>query len=76
LNLGIWFSLHTLFAQVGEVSAGPLHIPVPVWNTVEWGAVIITLAALFFSFRLKWDMLRTIGVCMVLGLIFKFFVTI
>jgi chromate transporter len=74
LNLGIWFSLHTLFAQVGEVSAGPLHIPVPVWNTVEWGAVFITLAALVFTFRLKWDMLRTIGVCMVLGLIFKFFI--
>lgn len=74
LNLGIWFSLHTLFAQVGEVSAGPLHIPVPVWNTVEWGAVFITLAALFFSFRLKWDMLKTIGCCMVIGLVFKLFI--
>ena len=71
LNLGIWFSLHTLFAQVSEVSAGPLHIPVPVWNTVDWGAVFITLAALLFTFRLKWDMLRTIGVCILLGLIFK-----
>ena len=69
LNLGIRFSLHTLFAQVSEVSAGPLHISVRVWNTVEWGAVFITLAALGFSFRLKWDMLRTIGVCIVLGLI-------
>ncbi len=58
----------------GEVSAGPLHISVRVWNTVEWGAVFITLAALGFSFRLKWDMLRTIGVCIVLGLIFKFFI--
>jgi len=74
LNLGIWFSLHTLFSKVDEVQAGPLHLPLPVWNTVEWGAVFITLAALFFSFRLKWDMLRTIGVCIVLGLIFKFFI--
>jgi chromate transporter len=74
LNLGIWFSLHTLFGKVDEVLAGPLHLPLPVWNTVEWGAVFITLAALFFSFRLKWDMLRTIGVCIVLGLIFKFFI--
>jgi chromate transporter len=74
LNLGIWFSLHTLFGKVDEVQAGPLHLPLPVWNTVEWGAVFITLAALFFSFRLKWDMLRTIGVCIVLGLIFKFFI--
>lgn len=74
LNLGIWFSLHTLFAKVDEVLAGPLHLPLPVWNTVEWGAVFITVAALFFSFRLRWDMLRTIGVCIVLGLIFKFFI--
>lgn len=74
LNLGIWFSLHTLFGKVDEVLAGPLHLPLPVWNTVDWGAVFITVAALFFSFRLKWDMLRTIGVCIVLGLIFKFFI--
>lgn len=74
LNLGIWFSLHTLFGKVDEVLAGPLHLPLPVWNTVDWGAVFITLAALFFSFRLKWGMLRTIGVCIVLGLIFKFFI--
>ena len=74
LNLGIWFSLHTLFGKVDEVLAGPLHLPLPVWNTVDWGALFITVAALFFSFRLKWDMLRTIGVCIVLGLIFKFFI--
>jgi chromate transporter len=74
LNLGIWFSLHTLFGKVDEVLAGPLHLPLPVWNTVDWGAVFITVAALFFSFWLKWDMLRTIGVCIVLGLIFKFFI--
>jgi len=74
LNLGIWFSLHTLFGKVEEVLAGPLHLPLPVWNTVDWGAVFITVAALFFSFWLKWDMLRTIGVCIVLGLIFKFFI--
>lgn len=74
LNLGIWFSLHTLFGKVDEVQAGPLHLPLPVWNTVDWGALFITVAALFFSFRLKWDMLRTIGVCIVLGLIFKFFI--
>ncbi|WP_353484335.1 chromate efflux transporter [Haliscomenobacter sp.] len=74
LNLGIWFSLHTLFGKVDEVLVGPLYLPLPVWNTVDWGAVFITVAALFFSFRLKWDMLRTIGVCIVLGLIFKFFI--
>lgn len=74
LNLGIWFSLHTLFSKVGELNAGPLHIPLPVWSTVEWGAVVITVAALLMIFKWKWDMLRTIGVCMGLGLVFKFFI--
>jgi chromate transporter len=74
LNLGIWFSLQTLFQQVGDVKMGLLHIPLPVWDTVNWGSVIISIGALFFSFRLQWDMLRTIGICILLGLIFKYFI--
>lgn len=73
LNLGIWFSIHTLFAEVGEMNFGSLHIPLPIWVTVDWGAVFITMAALFIYFKLKWDMLKTIGVCIALGLVLKFF---
>lgn len=69
LNLGLWFSLHTLFGTMGELQFGDLHIPLPAWDTVDWGAAFIALAAFFMYFRLKWDMLRTIGICVVLGLI-------
>ena len=69
LNLGIWFSLHTLFKNMGELKYGALHIPSPDWASVDWGAVFITLAALFFYFKLKWDMLKTIGVCAGLGVV-------
>lgn len=72
LNLGIWFSLQTLFGKVGELNVGALHIPLPAWHSLEWGALFITIAALVFTFRLKWDMLRTIGVCVILGLGLKF----
>ncbi|TAK35600.1 MAG: chromate efflux transporter [Saprospiraceae bacterium] len=74
LNLGIWFSLHTLFGKMGELNVAGMHIPLPVCATVDWGAVFIMLAALFIYFKLKWDMLKTIGVCITLGLAFKFFI--
>lgn len=67
LNLGLWFSLHTLFGGVNDVEYGPLSVPMPVWATIDWGALFITLAASFFYFKLKWDMLKTLGLCVVLG---------
>ena len=69
LNLGLWFSLHTLFAQVGKLQMLGMKIPWPVWTSVDWGAVFITLAALFMYFRLGWGMFRTMGVCVVMGLL-------
>ena len=72
LNLGVWFSLHTLFRSVSDKKLGSLHLSLPDLATVDWGAVFITLAALFIYFKLKWDMLKTIGVCVALGVGFKF----
>ncbi len=71
LNLGIWFSLHTLFKKVGELNYGVLHVPLPDWATVDWGAVIITCAALVMYFGIKWDMLKTIGASVALGLVIE-----
>lgn len=71
LNLGIWFSLHTLFRQVDEQNFGAFFLPQLQWGSIDWGALFITLAALVFTFRLRWDMLKTIGVCIGLGLLFK-----
>jgi chromate transporter len=74
LNLGVWFSIHTLFGKVGELRFGALHLPLPEWATMDWGAVLITLVALFVYLKLHWDMLKTIGVCAVLGLLIHFFI--
>jgi chromate transporter len=72
LNLGIWFSLHTLFGEVNDVKWGKFQLPIPHWHTVEWGALFITLIALFLYFNLKWDMLKTIGTCVVVGIAWNF----
>ncbi len=68
LNLGFWFGLHTIFGSVGEWRMGGMRVPMPVWATVDWAALGLAAAALIFHFRLKWEMLRTIGVCAALGL--------
>lgn len=73
LNLGIWFSIHTLFAEVGEVKMGAFHLPSPQWKLLDVGALGITLVALFLYFKLKWDMLKVIGACAILGLLIEYF---
>jgi chromate transporter len=72
LNLGVWFSIHTLFAEVTEVEIGPFHLLHPTWDLIDWGALGITLVAFFLYIKLKWDMLKVIGACAVLGLLVVF----
>lgn len=72
LNLGVWFSIHTLFGRVDAKIIGPIHLPLPVWDTIDWGAACITLAALVFYFKLKWGMMKTIGASALLGIAFHY----
>ena len=44
-NLALWFSLHVLFASVGEVGAGPLVLPVPELASFDAPAFVIALGA-------------------------------
>jgi chromate transporter len=52
LNLAVWFSLHTLFAELDEIRIGVLHLLVPVWGTVDVPSLLIAagafLALLYF----------------------------
>ncbi|RBY95720.1 chromate transporter [Blastococcus sp. TF02-8] len=67
-NLGVYFAVHTLFADSRELDAGPLHLEVPALGSLRPVAVVIALVAAVLLFRLKWSVLRTLGVCAVLGL--------
>ena len=71
LNLGVWFSLQTMFGQVGALKWGPLHLPLPVWNTFDVGSIFITLVAVFLFFKLKWNMLKMLATCALIGLVIK-----
>ncbi len=68
-NLAVYFAAHTLFSDSAGVDWGPLHLDVPDLVTVQPTAVAIGAAAMLMVFTLRWGVLRTLGVCALLGLV-------
>ncbi|MGY1692676.1 chromate efflux transporter [Geodermatophilus sp. SYSU D01105] len=67
-NLGVFFAVHTLFSQTVDVDRGPLHLELPDVGTLRPVPLVIALVAAVLLFRLRWSVLRTLGVCALLGL--------
>ena len=67
-NLAVFFALHTLFSETTRVSAGIVSLELPVLDSISWVAVAIGVVAAGLLFRLRWPVLRTLGVCALLGL--------
>ncbi|HMH64479.1 MAG TPA: chromate transporter, partial [Rhizomicrobium sp.] len=53
LNLAIWFGLHTLFGQVVLVHAFGAILNVPVFASINWPSLAISLAAMVAIFRFR-----------------------
>ena len=49
LNLAIWFGIHVVFREVGEIGA----LPVPVLSSLDPAAALLAAAALIAAFRFK-----------------------
>jgi chromate transporter len=73
-NLAVYFAVHTLFARTSTVSAGPINLDVPVWSSYVAESFVVTAVAMVLVFRLKWSVLRTLGVCALLGLVLSYVV--
>jgi chromate transporter len=67
-NLAVYFAVHTLFSGTVDVDRGPLHLELPEPATVRPVSVAIAVVAAVLLFRLRWSVLRTLGVCALLGL--------
>jgi chromate transporter len=67
-NLAVFFAVHTLFGSTTTATWGPARVEVPDWGTLQPVALVIGLAAAVLLFRLRWPVLRTLGVCAALGL--------
>ncbi len=67
-NLTAWFALHVLFARVGKVSLGPLHLTWPDLASFDWRAVLLAALAFVLAFGAKWGVLRLLALCAAGGL--------
>jgi chromate transporter len=68
-NLALYFALHTLFDDTTQVSRGPFSFAVPQPDSIQWAALAITALGCVLVFRLRWSVLRTLGVCALAGLV-------
>jgi chromate transporter len=68
-NLAVYFTVHTLFGTVSTTRWGPIRLTVPHPDTVRPVQLVVAILAAGMIFRLHWSVLRTLGVCAVLGLV-------
>ena len=75
LNLACWFALHYWFAQVGEISYGPLRLPWPDPSSLDWAALILSATALIAAMRLRAGLFGLLAGCAVAGLAWRWAIT-
>jgi chromate transporter len=67
-NLALYFAFHTLFSETDQRTWGPITTGLPVPGTVVWSGIVITILGFVLIFRLRWSVLRTLGVCALAGI--------
>jgi chromate transporter len=72
LNLAVWFALHVLFRNVGELNLGWLRPAWPDFLSLDWKAALLSAFAMLAMFRWRFGMLPTLAVCGAAGLALKF----
>jgi chromate transporter len=67
-SLGLYFAVHTLFSRTTGVDWGPVQVELPDLGTLRPVPLAIAVVAAMLLFKVKWSVLRTLGICAVLGL--------
>lgn len=68
-SLAVFFAVHTLFDDTRRLTSGPLDLDVPVLDSLQVSAVVITALGCLLIFRLRWSVLRTLGACTLAGVV-------
>jgi len=71
LNLAVWFALHALFATLNVTEVGLLHLLVPDLTTIDWLALLLSVAAGIATFRYHVGMLKVLAGCAAGGLLLR-----
>ena len=69
LNLSVWFALHVIFGNVGNVDIGHLHVPVPVIASLNWTAAALAVLTALLLFRMHAGVMTVLGICGALALL-------
>jgi len=72
LNLALWFSLHTLFAEIGEIHRFGIRFLIPELRTIDVASLVLAIGAFVAIFRYKLSMLTTLAGSVVVGLSYHF----
>lgn len=67
-NLAVWFALHVLFGNVGEVNWGPFALPVLDFGSFDWAAATIAIAAGVALIRFHANMIAVLAVSALAGM--------
>ena len=68
-NLALYFAVHTLFSETRTLTWGPLELLAPVWSSYVLESFVLGALAFVLLFRLRWSLLRTLGVCGLAGVV-------
>ncbi|WP_417822803.1 chromate efflux transporter [Thalassospira lucentensis] len=71
LNLAVWFGLHVVFAELTPVTGYGLDLMVPVLESVNSAAAVLTVLALLAVFRFRVGTIAVLTLCAGLGGVFN-----
>ncbi|WP_462114577.1 chromate efflux transporter [Lysobacter xanthus] len=71
LNLSAWFAVHTLFGRTTALRSGPLRLDVPVWSTLDPGALVLGTLAMLALQRFHIGLARVLAGCALLGAAYR-----
>jgi chromate transporter len=68
-NLSLWFALHVLFREVGELHFGPARIFWPEWFSFDWRTALIGVGAAVLLFQFKLNIIKMLCVAALAGMV-------
>lgn len=70
VNLAVWFGIHTIFADVTEMSFGVVRASIPAPGSVDPAILALTVVALIATLRFRAGMIPMLAVSAALGVIY------
>ena len=67
-SLGLGFLIMTFFEEINQKTIGMINLYSPVWSTIEWAALLISIGALIATFKYKVGMIHTLIASGALGI--------